>query len=92
MLKDYSVFIRITKAKYAGKRKRKTPLDQPDDQGVFWLIPNLLQKQIKQGGGGVSRQQGRKRSFLKTKLTGEDYNNIKLILFLINFPMRQSFS
>ncbi len=44
-------------------RKQKTPLDQPDDQGVFWLTQNLLQEQIKQGGGGVSRQQGRKRSF-----------------------------
>jgi hypothetical protein len=45
------------------RSKQKTPLDQPEDQGVFWLIPNLLQQQIKQGGGGVSRQQGRKRSF-----------------------------
>jgi len=58
---------------------------------VFWLIPNLLHKQIKQGGGGVSRQQGRKRSFLKKKLTYEYYNHIKLILFLINFPAGESF-
>ncbi|MCK5914904.1 MAG: hypothetical protein KAG92_02095, partial [Deltaproteobacteria bacterium] len=69
-----------------------TPLDQPDDQGVFWLTSNLLQQQIKQGGGEVSRQQERKRSFLKTKITGKDYKNIKCRLFFPNFPLDKIFS